>query len=270
MCVNYRTVTENQRMLGNFGVEMPPDGGWQGELWPKSRGPILRRSDAVEPRRELAVADRWGLVPWYVKSLPDFKQTTVNARDDRLLLQKSMWRDIWARSQRCIVPAEVVYEPCWETGGAVRWGCRRADGRPMGIAGLWELWHPKPAKPVSKTNGHAYGAEPPDGIEQVAPTERDDSLLTYTMLTITGASHSLMQRMHRPDDEKRMVVILDESDYDEWLYGTPEQAFQLLRQYPAELMMGEPAPLGPRKKKTTEPAVAAATPGAAAPQPDLF
>ena len=66
--------------------------------------------------------------------------------------------------------------------------------------------------------------------------------------------HPLMRRMHRPGDEKRMVVILDREDWSRWLSATTEEAMALCKTYPAELMGGEPAPAPPRGKKALAPA----------------
>lgn len=38
-----------------------------------------------------------------------------------------------------------------------------------------------------------------------------------SMLTISADDHSLMRNFHRPEDEKRMVVVLDEAEFDAWL-----------------------------------------------------
>jgi putative SOS response-associated peptidase YedK len=38
----------------------------------------------------------------------------------------------------------------------------------------------------------------------------------------------------------RMPVILDDANYDTWLTGTPEQALELLRPYPADEMRAYP------------------------------
>ena len=41
---------------------------------------------------------------------------------------------------------------------------------------------------------------------------------SFTMLTINADDHSLMNQMHKPNDEKRMMVmILAEDTYEEWL-----------------------------------------------------
>ena len=52
----------------------------------------------------------------------------------------------------------------------------------------------------------------------------------------------IFQRLHRPGEEKRMVVILDEADYDGWLEAPLSRVAEYLRPYPAELLQAEPAP----------------------------
>ena len=37
------------------------------------------------------------------------------------------------------------------------------------------------------------------------------------MLTINADDHALMRRFHKPGEDKRVVVILDETEYDAWL-----------------------------------------------------
>ena len=90
-----------------------------------------------------------------------------------------------------------------------------AAGNPLGIAGLWEY-------------------KPPAG--EGLP------LLSFSMLTVNADGHPLMQRFHKPDDEKRMVVILHPDQYDDWLHCAPEQSGAFLVRYPAELLVARPAP----------------------------
>jgi putative SOS response-associated peptidase YedK len=96
----------------------------------------------------------------------------------------------------------------------VKYAIKRADGSPMGLAGLWGLW------PDKKTG---------------------QQRLSFTMLTINAEGHAIFQRMHKPGEEKRMVVILDEADYDAWLNGPVEQARSYLKPYPAEKLICFPA-----------------------------
>ena len=63
------------------------------------------------------------------------------------------------------------------------------------------------------------------------------------MLTINADGHDVMGRMHRPEDEKRIVAILAPDEYDQWLHATPGQMRGLLRCWPAEDLQAQPAPL---------------------------
>jgi putative SOS response-associated peptidase YedK len=45
-----------------------------------------------------------------------------------------------------------------------------------------------------------------------------------------------MQRFHRPGDEKRMVVIFDPKDYDEWLSCPVKEAPKLFRKWEGTLL----------------------------------
>lgn len=62
--------------------------------------------------------------------------------------------------------------------------------------------------------------------------------------TINADAHPLMSRMHKPDAEKRTLVIVSADEYDAWLTcRDPELARSFLRLYPAELLQAEPAPI---------------------------
>jgi putative SOS response-associated peptidase YedK len=45
-----------------------------------------------------------------------------------------------------------------------------------------------------------------------------------------------MNQFHRPEDEKRMVVILPEDQYENWLDAKPQESMDFMRAYPAEAM----------------------------------
>lgn len=212
MCSNYEPVTASDRMLAHFGV-IRPSGEVPVDFYPGYVGPFLRRAPGqVELQRELDFG-RFGLIPHWSKDLA-IGRRTYNCRSETAA-EKPSFKDAWRRGRRCIIPAEWIYEPNWETGKAVRWRIGRADGAPMGIAGLWGWWK-----------------EPTTGQE----------VLSYTMLTVNADDHALMKRFHRPGEEKRMVVILHEAEYDAWLDCPPERMMDFMRQYPAELLRAEPWP----------------------------
>ncbi|WP_347336960.1 hypothetical protein [Burkholderia sp. A1] len=58
------------------------------------------------------------------------------------------------------------------------------------------------------------------------------------MLTVNADDHEVMKHMHRPDDEKRSVVILRPEDHDEWLHGMHFNFLRtLFQQWPADDMI---------------------------------
>lgn len=71
--------------------------------------------------------------------------------------------------------------------------------------------------------------------------------MSFTMLTLNADAHDLMRRFHKPDDEKRMVYIVPEDDYERWLTATAVSAQSMIQPYPATLLQAEARPLPPRK-----------------------
>ena len=211
MCANYQPVTAQDRMRTFFGVERPPE-IVPPETYPGYLAPfITRRSDRTTLERQ-AEQGLFGLIPHWSKDLA-IGRRTYNARSETVA-EKPSFRDAWRRGRRCVIPAEAIYEPNWETGKAVRWRISHREGLPMGIAGLWGSWR--------------------------APDGRD--VLSFTMLTINADEHALMKRFHKVGDEKRMVVILNESDYAAWLGSPVERGADFLVRIPEERLCAEPWP----------------------------
>lgn len=195
---------------------------WAHDMYPGYQGPFIRAvrgsGHATEPERELVVG-QWNLIPWFAKERK-LKYPTANARSEELAA-KASYKQPWARGQRCIIPAQAFFEPCWQTGKHVPWRFTRPDHTPWGLAGLWTAW-----------------TDPASG-------EIVDS---YTMLTINGDAHPLIKRMHRPDpkrppemQDKRAVVPIELKDVDAWLFAPLDQAAQLVRLAEDDAFSGEPA-----------------------------
>ncbi|MBB1603297.1 SOS response-associated peptidase [Variovorax sp. UMC13] len=191
---------------------------WPREMFPRSPGPFIRRRrDATFYERELVVG-RWGLIPERSETSTPRKKdgkllSTENSRGEEVHWKDS-YKGPWGLGQRCIIPAATFDEPNWETGKNVWWRFRRADGAPWGLAGLWNTW-------TDKATGELHES--------------------YTMLTLNANAHPLMSRMHLPvvdpvtkvplpldKQDKRSVIPLDASDFDQWLEGTVEQARALI------------------------------------------
>ncbi len=69
----------------------------------------------------------------------------------------------------------------------------------------------------------------------------------YTMLTLNADAHPLIRRMHKPDpklapneQDKRSVVAIERNDVDQWLFGTFEEAKELVRLSPIEIFTASP------------------------------
>lgn len=205
-------------------------------VWPRQPGVFIRAAQTQEseqhkggevaevaadadlpprepPAREL-VAGQFGLVPRWVKSASDAKLRStklVNARSETVTTSTN-FRDAWLAGQRCIVPMMAFMEDDWRSGKAVPTRIARVDGKPMGVAGLWESW---------------TGAE-------------GEVIVSYTLLTVNANSHALMSRYQQPGNEKRMLVILNEGAYDAWLGTRPEKAREFMRSYPANWLTANP------------------------------
>ncbi len=209
MCAHYEAVTKPERLKQAFQVSMPE--GAKADVWPGYTGLFIRRpkeavqEEGVAPWRE-AMVGSFGLIPHWSKDTTMAKRT-YNARSETVATKPS-YRDAWRLGRRCIIPAEAFYEPDWRSGRAVPTRIARSDGQPMGIAGIWTGWRA------------------PDGT----------IIRSMSMLTVNADDHPLMRNFHRPEDEKRMVVILDEAEYDAWLDERNGQPHELLRQLdPAKL-----------------------------------
>jgi putative SOS response-associated peptidase YedK len=90
---------------------------------------------AIEGSRELAFL-KWGLVPSWAK---DKKLAPINAMAETAAT-KPMFRSAFKR-RRCLIPADGWYD--WQaTGGTHKrpYFFSPKDGKPLALAGLWELW----------------------------------------------------------------------------------------------------------------------------------
>lgn len=208
MCAHYDPQTDPARLNSYFGLDATGL-DLKTSLWPGYLGPFIRRHSPADRgtkpvgARELLVGS-FGLIPHWAKDATIARQT-YNARSETVH-EKPSYRDAWRLARHCIIPAEAIYEPDWRTGRAIPTRIARADGKPMGIAGLWSAWKDTAGKVVH----------------------------SYTMLTINADDHPFMRQFHKPDDEKRMVVILNEGSYDDWLEAPAKDSPAFLQQYPSE------------------------------------
>lgn len=214
MCSRYQPVLKASTLEASFGVDGSEllNSNIKEELFPTYMGPFVRKhefadvGDEAVPYREMMVGS-FGLIPHWAKDSKIARQT-YNVRSETAH-EKPSYRDAWRLSRHCIIPAEAIYEPDWRTGKCQQTKIIRIDGKPMGIAGLWTGWK-------NPANGKI--------------------VRSFSMLTVNADDHPFMRNFHKPGDEKRMVVILHEDEYDEWLEAPPQESIYFLRQFPADSM----------------------------------
>ena len=218
-----------------------PNQAFERDVWPRKAGVFIRNAVATSPLAAALVPDlaldaaldaassadapvalppmrelgygQFGLVPPWVKSASDAKLRStklINARSETVTTSNN-FRDAWLNGQRCIVPVMAFFEDDWRSGKAVPTRIARVDGKPMGVAGLWERWEK-------------------EGVE----------IISFTLLTVNANSHALLHRYQQNGNEKRMPAILGEGAYAAWLSTRPEKAREFMRAYPANLLTANP------------------------------
>ena len=195
MCVQYLTTANADWVKTTFDLELPKTQAC--DVFPTYPGPIILRSHQTN-RSAIGMA-RFGLLPSWAKE-ENFGRHTYNARAETVD-EKPSYRTAWKSRHYALALADQFYEPCYETGKAVRTGIRQVNGEPMAIASIWDTW-----------------TEPDTG----------ELIVSFSMLTINANDHPVMQRFHKPEEEKRTVVPLRPELFNAWLDATPESARQLL------------------------------------------
>ena len=147
MCANYIPVTQTDRLLTWFGVMRTRDEPSR-DVFPLGLAPFIRL-DPDEKDRLIADDGIFGLLPHFATELA-YGRKTYNSRAETVHKLAS-FKQAWAASQRCVIPAESIYEPNWETGKAVRWRIGIPDGAPMGIAGPYRLWQHPDGRQISRS-----------------------------------------------------------------------------------------------------------------------
>lgn len=124
------------------------------------------------------------------------------------------FRDAWKQGRRCLIPADWLQEPNWETGKCVWWRLKRADGLPWMVAGIWSEW---------------------------TDLDTGEIVPNYAMLTFQVNDHPLLSRLHKPDrdretgeplpmpmQDKRGEAHIEPHSWMQWLEGSIDEATPLL------------------------------------------
>ena len=208
MCAHYESPHNKALLQKHFGVDLPSELARR-DVWPGYKSTFIRRhphadvgDHAVPPRQ--ALLGSFGLIPHWSKD-DKIARHTYNARSETVA-DKPSFRDAWRRAQHCIIPVSAIFEPDWRSGKAVPTRITLARGEPMGLAGLWAQWR----------------------------SSTGETVHSFTMLTINADAHPFMRNFHKPQDEKRSVVILPPEHYDDWLQASAAESAAFLQAWPAD------------------------------------
>ena len=195
MCVQYLTTANVDWVKTHFDLELSASSPQ--DVFPTYSGLIVLKSHNTQ-RTAIGPA-RFGLIPSWAKD-EDFGRKTYNARSETVS-EKPSYKHAWSKRHYALALADAFYEPCYESGKAVRTKIFQANREPMAIASIWDTW-----------------TEPETG----------ELIVSFSMLTIEASKHPVMNRCHKPEDEKRTVVPLKPDLFQDWLNATPESARELL------------------------------------------
>ena len=209
MCVNFRPSTP-EVIKQNFNLDIPFE--YKTETWKGYTAPIILLHEGVKKIEPAS----FGLIPPWCKSSIDAKKLTsgtMNCRSETVT-EKPSFKNAWRKSHFCLVPMSEFYEPCYESGKAVRYRVGLADESDFAVGGIWSWWR----DPETGQGG-----------------------CSFSMLTLNADEHPVLKRLHKPDDEKRSLYIVSPNEYDVWLSATPEEARAMLMLMPAERFLIGPA-----------------------------
>ena len=171
--------------------------------------------------RHAAGLARFGLIPTWAKDLGQGRHT-YNARSETAAAKPS-FRHAWQARQYALLVVDRFFEPCYDTGRAVRWSIAADSGTPLGLACLWERW-----------------VEP----------ETQQNVASFAMLTVNADAHPVLKRFHKPGEEKRSPVLLPLDQWQHWLSATPEQALKMIDAHQAPPLRVQADPLPSRQRAT--------------------
>ncbi len=211
MCSNFQPIKIHHAdwVKNHFDCSLPSE-QWREEAYPTYPAPFIYLEDG-KPRCELA---QFGLVPHWATDKKKYGLRTYNARLETVH-EKPTYRSAWRERRFGLILMESFYEPNYETGKAVRWRISTTDGEPSAAASIWE---------------------------RIIDKETGEVIFSFSMLTINADGDDVMKHFHKPNDEKRSIVILKDLDYLPWLNASHETARSLLKLSPIDFLRSEESP----------------------------
>lgn len=203
MCNLYSCNSERTRLLRHFRVS-DNRAAWfepKAAIFPGNEAPFIRVAE--DGSRELQNGN-WGFVRRPHGKAP---ARTGNCRDDQIVVNR-FWTPSF-RERRCLVPFTSYCEPLNERPAEWCWH-RIVDGddeRPLGaFPGIWQTY--------------------------TGPVRKDGEDVTQTVFAFMTCGPNALETAIA---HGRMPVLLNREDqFEQWLYGSEEEALALAKPFPAE------------------------------------
>ena len=183
MCGRYVSATSPEKLAEEFHVDVVKADELPAKYNVAPTDPVYAIAISRDGLRQLGTF-KWGLVPSWAKD-PSIGSRMINARAET----------VWSKPPSTAVAesAAASSRPTASTSGSPRrkkaskqpFFIRRADGKPLALAGLWEVWKPR---------------------------DEPDAEWLRSATIITGEPNELVAPLH-----DRMPVILPEAAWDTWL-----------------------------------------------------
>jgi putative SOS response-associated peptidase YedK len=210
MCGRFSLATHPDQLARQFELADVPDLAPHYNVAPTQDVAVVRSSSGAAPRE--LVLMRWGLVPYWAKSL-SIGSRMINARCETVATLPA-FRDAFAR-RRCLIPADGFFE--WIAAGGVKqpYWIHPSDGGVWGFAGVWERWRPPEGPPV------------------------------LSCAIVTTPANGYIAALH-----DRMPAVIGPADYEKWLdvrHHDPAELAPLLTPLPDAAL--EAVPVSTRVNK---------------------
>jgi putative SOS response-associated peptidase YedK len=156
--------------------------------------------------RELIMAG-WGLIPFWLKPEQLAKQpySTINARSDRIRTAPT-YREPF-RKRRCLVPATGWYEWKKINSKTKQPYHFQPQARPFAFGGVYDTWN----------------------------ADGKSSITSFSIVT-TAAAPSVAEY------HDRMPLVLEESQFEDWMRGPPELAAEMMKPYEGATVLWKVSP----------------------------
>ena len=203
MRFQYQAPVDRELFYWQFTATPPADMG-EPHVVPGGQAVFVCRDPEADPEADprstrLALLGRCGLVmPW--AQVADTDDICANIVKVETAANGKAFRRVWASGNHCIIPVQYLEKsrPNHLWTEKVRISSR--DGESLGVAGLWSLTESKM------------------GV----------AIYSFALLTTSAETDPVMRHFGYQDQQPRMPLFVQRSQYDAWLDAAPAKSMALI------------------------------------------